>query len=65
MDKYDGWCLKNVACRTPFLATYYFRQKRTDVIKQFEAQWMEKGAWRKQSKLGRFKIVKVKLIEVE
>lgn len=65
MNRYDGWCLKNTACRNPFLATSYFREKKIDVIKHFEAQWMEKGAWRKQERMGRFKIVKVKLVEVE
>lgn len=63
MDKYDGWTIKVLWHTHPWLLTTFFRKKRTDVIKAYEKQWNEK--WRKDRERGNFKIVKVKLIEVE
>jgi len=63
MDKYDGWVIK-VAWpgRPPYLLTWTFRQKRTEVVKAFEDNWSE--PWRTYRRNGSHKIVKVKFTEV-
>ena len=63
-EKYDGWTVKNVAVRTPFLCAGYFRPKQREVIDLFNKQWNEAGAWKRESSEGRFILVKVKLVEV-
>lgn len=64
MVKYDGWTLKNIAGRNPWLIPCYFTEKRKGVINCFETIFGI-GAWRRHRDRGEFKIVKVKLVEVE
>ena len=63
MAKYDGWTIKSCISRNPFLLAWHFREKRTDVIKEFNK--ITGGSWRKWRQRGDFKLVKVKLVEVE
>jgi len=61
--KFDGWCVKSYWGETPLLVPYFFRERRTDVIKAWESGI--KGLWRRQKRRGMVECVKVKLIEVE
>jgi len=62
--KYDGWCLKNICARNPFLCTSWFCTTRKKVIEEFERLFTS-GEWRNARRKGEFKIVKVRLVEVE
>ena len=64
MAKYDGWTIQNTCGRNPWLVIEFFHQKRQRVIENFELLW-GKGCWRKERRAGNFKLVKVKLIEME
>lgn len=64
MAKYDGWTVKELRRRKLFLHAFDFSEKRSDVVKKFDAL-MGKGEWRKYRRKGWMKIVKVKLVEVE
>ena len=53
--KYDGWVVKTIHG----LLVWTFEQRRSDVIKH----WGD--SWKKARRSGEYKIVKVKLVEVE
>ena len=63
MAEYDGWTIKSCISRNPFLLVWHFREKRIDVIKEFNK--ITGGSWRKWRRRGDFKLVKVKLMEVK
>lgn len=65
MAEYDGWVIKNFNARNPWLLLSTFHRKRTDVIRHFDSTWWATGIWKKERRKGNFKIVKVKLVEVE
>ena len=63
MAKYDGWTLTNTMGSNPWLIPCYFCEKRKEVINRFEVIFGT-GQWRRHRDRGDFKIVKVKLVEV-
>jgi len=64
MAKYYGWVIKVQWRREePFFLTWYFRERRTDVVKAFNDG--TGGLWRKYRQIGTHKLVKVKLVEVK
>lgn len=64
MDKYDGWVVKNMCGRFPWLVTGYFHGTKKEVIEDFEKDW-GKGKWKEERRKGHFNLVKVKLVEVK
>ncbi len=64
MVKYDGWTIKELRRGQNTLYASDFREKRTDVILEFD-RFMGEGEWRKYRRKGLMKIVRVKLVEVE
>ena len=66
MAEYDGWCLKKMKARVPHLLLNYFAPLRRDVIDLIEMKIKkEYETWRKGEVGKKYKIVKVKLFEVE
>ena len=57
---YDGWVIKSCWGRKHSFLIWTFEQTRTEAI----AHWGGND-WKKQRKSGDFKLVKVKLVEVE
>lgn len=64
MAEHDGWTLKNTGGRNPWLIPCYFAEKRREIIDRFERTFPH-GSWRRHRDRGEFKIVKVKLVEVD
>lgn len=64
MKKYDGWTVQNCMGRNPWLVFGFAERTRKEAIVNFELLW-GKGKWRKERRRGNFKLVKVKLVEVE
>ncbi len=62
-EKYDGWVIKLQFKRKAYFLAWHFREKRTDVIKDFNE--ITGGGWEKYRRRGTHKLVKVKLVEVE
>jgi len=62
MEKYDGWVIKSFYNNKPFLMTWLFHSKKTDVIKDYEEITGIK--WREERRRGGLKLVKVKIVEV-
>ena len=65
MEKYDGFTLKNCMHKNNWLIPGYFHQSKADVIKDFEQTMGRPRNWQVERRKGRFKLVKVKLVEVE
>lgn len=63
MAKYDGWTLKSYAGRKPYLFLADVKRTRGEVIKELESEFDDH--WETIKKKHKFKIVKVKLVEVE
>ena len=64
MAKHDGWVVKvQWKGEEPFFLTWYFHERRTDVIKDFNGA--TGGLWRKYRRGGTHRLVKVKFVEVE
>ena len=63
MNNYDGWVIKSLYTRTPFLMPWSFNETRRGVIEWYE--FSTSDDWKKERRKGRLKIVKVKLVEVE
>lgn len=62
--KYDGWVVKvQWEGEEPFFLTWCFRQRRTEVVRSFNAG--TGGLWRRYRQEGTHKLVKVKLVEIE
>ena len=61
---YDGWTVQNTCGKKPWLVFGFSALTRKEVIVNFELLW-GKGQWRKERRKGNFKLVKVKLVEVE
>ena len=61
--KYDGYTIKNCLGRNPWLCPGLFHATKTEVIEDFEGN--QNLSWKKCRRRGDFKIVKVKLVEVE
>lgn len=65
-EKYDGWCLKCIDARKPYFLTPFFARLRRDVVDLIEERVYEGyEQWWKDKGRGHYKIVKVKLVEVE
>jgi len=62
MEKYDGWTLKSCAGRKPHLFLGDVRKTRDEVIKELERVFDDD--WKNIKKERKFKIVKIKLVEV-
>lgn len=62
--KYDGWTIQNCCGRNPWLVFGFIARTRQAAIVNFELL-RGKGAWRREQRKGNFKLVKVKLVEVE
>lgn len=62
-EKYDGWCIKSYWGRNPWLVVNWFGETRIKVIEGFEKATGD--SWKKHRKAGNFKLVKVRLVEVE
>jgi len=66
MEKYDGWCLKKVKVKTPQLLLECFAPLKRDVIDLIELRIRgEYEIWRKSEAGKKYKIVKIKLMEVK
>jgi len=63
MVKYDGWTIKNVSGRFPWLVVGYFHMTKKEVIEDFE-RLHGKGSWPRERRKGNFRLVKIKLVEV-
>ena len=62
MAKYDGWTLKSCAGRKPHLFLADVKSTRAEVIGELENEFDDN--WRNIKKKRKFKIVKIKLVEV-
>ena len=62
MAKYDGWTLKSLAGRKPHLFLADVKRTRDEVIKELECVFDDH--WGNIKKRRKFKIVKIKLVEV-
>lgn len=62
--KHGGWTVKNCMGRNPWLVFGFAFRTRHEAIEAFELL-QEKGNWQKEGRKGNFKLVKVKLVEVE
>ena len=60
MKKYDGWAIKN---RGGDLITWTFQETRKTMIHRFEC--LHDDHWETLKKKYGFKIVRIKLVEVE
>jgi len=66
MAKYDGWCLKKIKARVPHLLLHCFAPLRRDVINLIELRIHgEYETWRNSEAGKKYRIVKVKLVEVK
>lgn len=63
--KYDGWVIEVQwhENQKPFFLTWHFRERRTDVIKDFNGA--TGGLWRKYRRRGTHRLVKVRFVEVD
>ena len=63
MKKYDGWTLKKCSGRKHHLFLADVKRTRDEVIKELESEFDDH--WENIKKKHKFKIVKVRLVEVE
>lgn len=57
MSKYDGWVVKSVH---GWFLNWTFGERKSGIINCWGREW-----WRKSRRKGEYKLVKVKLVEVE
>ena len=63
MAEYNGFTLKNCMHKNNWLIPGYFHRSKIDVIKDFEQTTGR--SWQKERRKGGYKVVKVKLVEVD
>ena len=62
-EKYDGFTLENCMHKNKWLIPGYFHPSKAGVIKDFEQTTGR--SWQGERRKGRYKIIKVKLVEVK